>query len=630
MASELATLAGLTGMGSGASDIPTEIEVMTSDQALREIASRSGISHDPAAARDQISITPHKTSDSIIIIAVRDESRQKAAAAVRAVVDVYNQHMSHADSTVTGRTIIAARNQLAVYREKLNQSENKLASYSKQIQSVDPATEATQLVTQLAAMRKEDLDMRRDLNAQQSIYSDYQKQAKSLDPSFVPSLSLAPNPLIQSDQTKLSDLQEERSKLAAQYTPQDDEMVQNQHQIDQVRADIAEEMQRQATTTSSTLGALDNSSKTHAMSSSVKGYVVSSLTRSVNPVREDAKAKLVAAQAQILADNAQLAVLDHAIANADMNTVDMPDKLRKLGDLKNDVGVFQKSYDELEGTLVELNARRPADQSYATILQQPTFAKKPVSPAPHLYTTVAGVLGLLLGTLIMFLLDGANPKVRDSTDIAQMVDLPVLQTLPYRSLERLDAKKSALSAQSYQKLVSTLTFLGLGSKVKTLMLTSSDMQEGSSTVAYKLANALNRAGRKTILVDVTGPQPRIVPLDEQTNAELPAGGPVTNSKDSNLLIKSTSTQALDVSSLLRTGATDSLIEQLKGDAEIIIFDAPALFDGINAAVIAERVDGIVFVSKLDGATRDEVRQALGLIYNGPAQVMGVVLNDSRL
>jgi succinoglycan biosynthesis transport protein ExoP len=375
---------------------------------------------------------------------------------------------------------------------------------------------------------------------------------------------------------------------------------------------------------------MDKSHKTKPTSGSASGYIVNSLTHAVNPVREAAKQQMIDAQAMMLADNAQLSVLDRAVANSDSDMAATPDKYMRLGDLKNDSTVYQKLYDDLRAQLVQLNARRPADQSYATMLQLPTVPKVPASPRIVLYTTVATVLGALLGVVLIFMLDTFDPTVRDPADIALLADIPVLQSLPYHPENGHSPKNEQISQQSYQRLASTLSYSGLGTRLKTLMLTSANSSEGSSEVAAKLAAALAKAGRRIILVDATGVEPRIVPIGNQKNDEYISDSAGPGSSDSSLPVKSSETPALNVSALLESSDTEALVRQLKLDADVVIFDAPAIFEGVNTAVLAEQVDAVLFISKLEGMTRDEIRQALGLILSGPAPVLGVVLNDKRL
>jgi uncharacterized protein involved in exopolysaccharide biosynthesis/Mrp family chromosome partitioning ATPase len=624
VASEISMMTGMSGLGSSG-DIPTDIEQMTSDEALNEVARRSGLNPDPIKFRKLVTITPHKTSGQIVLISVAAPSAKQAQTAVQSLVDVYNQHVENDHTTSTGRMIDTTQTQIADVGAKLRQFENEYAKYSVKVGSLDPESESTQKVTQLYTLRKEVLDSEQDQDVAKLQIGDYKNLVSTLDPSVVPTLSMQQSPLIQADQSKLSDLQTQRTSLAAEYTPEDDEMVKNQKQIDEVRAEILEELQREAKTTSSALTTLDSSKKTQQMSNSTPGYVVSNLTRSTNPIRESARQNLIGAQARLLADNVQLTVLNNALNSLDQDMATQPDKLRKLSDLKNDATVYQKIFDDLQIELVQLNSRRTGELGYAQMLQYPSLPKAPKAPNPPLYTIAAGVFGLLIGGIVIFLIDNYDPTVRDGLDILQIVDLPILAHLPVYERRKLSKKENQVLTQSYQRLASVLSYSGLGNKTRTLMLTSTSSNEGSSNVARGLATVLNAAGRTVRLIDLNGIVPKLVPLDNDLRLEqLTAPQSQTD-----ITIKPATDIAVDVSSLFHPSQSTFLIEQLKASADIIIFDAPSVYEGVNSGALAEYVDGILFVSKVETISREEVRQALDLILRSSAPILGVVINDSH-
>jgi uncharacterized protein involved in exopolysaccharide biosynthesis/Mrp family chromosome partitioning ATPase len=630
-AEQVAALAGFGGNRGSETDLPTQIEVMTSDQALETVAQRSGLSQNPAIARLSINITPHKTSGSIVMVSVRNASPNIAHAAAAALITVYNEHMAEESSTSNGREIMATKAQLASVTSKLSRAESDYVSYSSQVGSVDTTTDGVQKVTELYKLRDDQVKASQDLSAATSDFAVYQKIVATLDPTVVPLLSMVPSPQIALDESKLSDLEEQRYKLSAQYTPQDDEMVQNEQQIEAVRADIHDETERESAAASATMGTLAKSSKGQSLVGVTQGYIVNNITHATNPVREDALAKLDAARAQVYSDRQQIAALNSALLAADADMATTPAKYRKLADLQNDCLTYQKLYDELQSQLVQLDSQLPANQAYAEVLQLPSQPNVPIQPRPMLYSAASGLFGLLLGILLLLLVDYIDPSVRDATDIGFLADLPVLQSLPYYPQAELTAKSERLLGKGYQRLAATLAYQGLGSRIKTLALTSTENDEGSGVVAHKLAGALSGMGTKVIIVDATGPVLRIVPIESEPALNSSSAIGASDTTDNGLVVKPHPIAPLNVTTLLKSDDTASLIQHLKSEYDVIIFDAPAVFDGVRTAVLANQVDAIIYVSKVDGSsTRDEVRQALGLLFNASAPVLGVVLNDTRL
>jgi len=626
---QMALLAGISTGKSSGTDIPTEIEVMTSDSALREVAKRTGISANPDDARKVIDIKPHKTSASIVLLSVTDPSPQRAQAAAQALIDVYNQNMAKESSTSTGRSIIATKAQIAEISKKLNTYETDYANYAREIGSVDPTEEGIQRVDEFYKLRAGQLLAEQSLQAAQASLATYRQVLVTENPTIVPNLTLVPSPLIQADIAKLADLQEQRSKLAGEYTPQDEEMIENQQQIDAVRADIASESRREASIAGAAIGSADSATKSQVAAASSSGYVVSSVTRGTNPARDDAIAKMEAAQAEVVADTEQVKSFNALLSQANSDIANSPAKLRKLADLQNDCEVYQKLYDALSTQLVTMNSQQPADQAYAQVLQQPNLPNHPVQPRPILYMAVSTVFGIVIGSLLLLMLDYLDPKLRDASDLVDISTVPLLLRLPADLKKLAEQDREKLLMRSYQKLASTLTYHGLGSEIRTLVLTSSGSGEGTETVARHLADALIREGGKIILIDLNGIHPKIVTNSVENGSETPQLSPNGHKNGSDLAVLPNSSGSINVTSLLNSAETQNLLEQLKTHADVVIFDAPAVFDGIKTALLTKQADAILFIAKVDSTTREEVRQALSLLLSGPAPVLGVVLNEEH-
>ena len=58
----------------------------------------------------------------------------------------------------------------------------------------------------------------------------------------------------------------------------------------------------------------------------------------------------------------------------------------------------------------------------------------------------------------------------------------------------------------------------------------------------------------------------------------------------------------------------------------MLFDSPPLMTVTDAAVLASRVDGVVLVVKSDAIPREQLRQAMAMLADVKATVVGGVLN----
>ncbi|NOY52976.1 MAG: polysaccharide biosynthesis tyrosine autokinase [Deltaproteobacteria bacterium] len=170
-----------------------------------------------------------------------------------------------------------------------------------------------------------------------------------------------------------------------------------------------------------------------------------------------------------------------------------------------------------------------------------------------------------------------------------------------------------------------------------LMVTSSVDGEGKSTTAINLAVAIAKEVHKTVLlVDADLRRPSIhkylgltpeqglshyllesVPLEDlliRTGVEklsfLPAGSPMVDSTE-----------------ILRSTRMQELIREVKERYKnrYVIFDTTPLLQTADSCVLAQFMDGIIFVVQAEKTPRKEVAEALKLLDG--RNVLGVVMNN---
>lgn len=196
--------------------------------------------------------------------------------------------------------------------------------------------------------------------------------------------------------------------------------------------------------------------------------------------------------------------------------------------------------------------------------------------------------------------------------------------------------KSPVS-EAFRTLRTNLQFVRLDSPLKSLVVTSAIPGEGKSTVAANLAIAMAQAGKSVILVDADlrrAKQHNLFNLPNKvglTNLLLGTAGLEA--------LQSTGVQGLKVltsgvfppnpSELLDSNAMVRVLELLKAQADIVIFDTPPLVAVTDAAVLGAKVDGVLLVYRLGKVARDGVARAKKLLENANARILGVVANGDR-
>jgi len=272
-------------------------------------------------------------------------------------------------------------------------------------------------------------------------------------------------------------------------------------------------------------------------------------------------------------------------------------------------------------------ARQLADQTWvrAYRLQVVSPAIVPNLPnlGPYINVLLAGVLGMLLATGLIFLGEYLTDTVRETSVAASRLDLPVLATL---------TRGAGGTEQAIWPLVELCTRLGEADH-RRLLITSPCPDEGVSTVALRLANAWTCTGRTAVIVDADVQRPVLherlgCPNDPGLVDWLASPGesiPICPTEDGPSLLPGGPASA-DPAAILTSQQWPMLLAALDQQADIVIVAGPPILPAAEIALLAPQVDGILIVlragkSKLSKA--GEALEALDLV-DGP--ILGLAVN----
>ncbi|MBI2849172.1 MAG: CpsD/CapB family tyrosine-protein kinase [Chloroflexi bacterium] len=193
-------------------------------------------------------------------------------------------------------------------------------------------------------------------------------------------------------------------------------------------------------------------------------------------------------------------------------------------------------------------------------------------------------------------------------------------------------------AEAYRQLRTNIQFSALDRPLQTLLVTSTNPEEGKSTVLANLSITFAQTGSKVILVDCDLRRPslhRYFGLKDSaglTNLVVDSAAkqlPLQDSGIPNLLILPSGPLPPNPSEILGSRRMTEVIEQLKTEADYVFFDSPPVVAVTDAAVLAPRVDGVLLVVYAGKTKRDLAQKAKTLLDKVNANLLGVVLNNVR-
>lgn len=193
--------------------------------------------------------------------------------------------------------------------------------------------------------------------------------------------------------------------------------------------------------------------------------------------------------------------------------------------------------------------------------------------------------------------------------------------------------KSPIS-EAYRAVRTNLQFAGADKQLKCISFTSSTPSEGKSTTISNIALAMAQDGKKVLLIDADMRKPvqhRIFGLFNKGLSNciamnMPLDEAIQPSDHPNLDILASGPVPPNPSELLGSQKMDELLRQVKHIYDYVLVDMPPVLAVTDAAVLSQKVDGIVFVIKSGKISPDEAKLAKTRLEQAGANILGAVLN----
>ena len=309
----------------------------------------------------------------------------------------------------------------------------------------------------------------------------------------------------------------------------------------------------------------------------------------------------------------------------------------------------------------------------ASVQQRAEGAGK-VRPLPRRNAILGGLLGLILGIGLAFLLEALDKRVRSEQVVEQTLRLPLLGRVPRPGRRLRDANKlvmleeaTSVHAQTFRRLRTSLEFVNFERGARTIMVTSALPREGKSTTVANLAVALARASRRVAIVDLDLRRPFLhsffdtgrdhgftdvvvdrVKLDRAIRpVAFPGAGHLATAESVNgrpsTARGNTANGRTDVECVLSVLPAGSIppaadefleservltvLEELSERFDLVLIDAPPLLAVGDVMTLSTKVDAIVVVTRL-GIHRRQLEELARQLQKCRAPALGFVLTGA--
>lgn len=368
--------------------------------------------------------------------------------------------------------------------------------------------------------------------------------------------------------------------------------------------------------------------------------------------------------------------------------------LAQVTSLEDKLSTLEDTYYKLLGTVGASAATQEANS--ATLSDPAVPPSAPIAPHVKQNAVFGSLAGLFLGLTLAFLLDYLDYSLRMPEDLEELVgqaplgvvakigavgaakhrklfgrshrninktgqgtavpapsanghgagaDTAQLRDGSLSTLLVLDPQLVTLNhpkdpiSEAFRALRTNLAFSSLDKPLKSLVVTSSLVSEGKTTVSANVAIAMAQAGKQVILVDADLRRPSIgklfnlhpttgfttVLLNREDRARALTEALQTTMVP-NLSVITSGPLPPNPAELLASESMTAVLRDLEARADLVIFDTPPMGPFTDAVVLAARVSGTLVVVRAGSTRRAVITNGISTLRNVGGNVLGTVLN----
>jgi polysaccharide biosynthesis transport protein len=547
---------------------------------------------------------------SLVQVTYSSSDRHTPAAFLNVLASEFVNHTMETRWAGTERTVAWLNTRLADMRNNLEQSERKLQDYARRSGILE--TKGRESVGE-EKLRQVQAELSK-AQAERTVLQAKNEIANSSVPDQLPEVRDAL--LLRDYNTRLADLERDRSQLAATMTPE-------HYKVQKMDAQIAE----------------------------VKSLVAKELGNIVGRIKNDYEASQK--REALLAEAYQRQFK----AVSEQSELSIP-----INVLQREVDSNQQFYQDMLQKVNSAGIATAIRASNIRIVDAPRDPLLPYKPDLVLNVGIGTIAGLILGTLLCFLREARhlrNRKLWKPGESSQLLKMPELGVIPtvklggggiaslypgksHRGGNQLTAWESRppmLNDSFHATLDSLLWNYQAEAVPQMIAITSALPKEGKSTIAGYLALALSEIGKRVLLIDADMRNPTLHErfglknetglsdfLQSETLDRVVPTRVSGKGAEGDLWVLTSGPAIANAPALLASSRLMRLLEELRGEFDTIVIDTPPVLLFPDARLLGRHSDGVVLVVRANQNPLAANQEAAGLLQLSNNVLLGTILN----
>lgn len=391
---------------------------------------------------------------SVISLTMDDVVPKRAEDIINGIIDAYNIDAINDKRTISDITDKFINERLAILGKELTDADSDVAAFKQTYKIYSPEEEASHSATEISSLKSQSLSLEGSLEMARYIRDFINNDAseRSLIPAATVSMSGA------------------SAALASQIAIYNEQVLNRQRLL------------ANASANSPVIVDMDNNI------ASLRNAILSSLDSHINGL------------------TLQLDNIRREQNIADTRMTSSPVKEKELLSMSRQQKVKEELYIYLLTKREENSLMGATAESNARIIDTAYGSNKPISPKKTLIYLIAIMLGAAIPCVVIYIIELLNTTVRGRKEIEEALSIPFLGDIPaYHGKAEYGIAVRAtgrdMLSESFRILRTNMSFMGIDSEQKVILLTSSTPHSGKTFVSTNLAMTLATSGKRVLLMD---------------------------------------------------------------------------------------------------------------------------------
>lgn len=371
-------------------------------------------------------------------------------------------------------------------------------------------------------------------------------------------------------------------------------------------------------------------------------------TTRANPMVVDAEAAIEKLRQDILqnlknirqAYQLTLNNLQSRNAEADREIAKIPSKQKQLLDITRRQKILEELYSFLLQKKLETSISSASTISNVRVIEPAMASSVPVKPNRKGMYLLALFLGLLLPSVVIFIIEYLNDRVNSREDIQETVSAPIIGEVGHSNEKQIfvvTRTSRRFISEQFRIIRTNLQYVLPKKEKMVILVTSTTSGEGKSFISTNIGAVMSLAGKKTAILEFDIRKPKIMSslgltrksgitnyiIGKANLEDLPVKVPEYD----NLYVIPCGPIPPNPAELLLYDRFDEMLSKLKEDFDVLVIDTAPVGLVSDAIMLGKYADAVLYIVRHNYTFKKQLKLLNEIYMNNRLPKISLVIND---